>query len=485
MLLFSANPTYERVFVAPVLAWDISDRTTLSLSLEYLDDQAPFDTGLVAIGDRVADIPPDRSVNEPDDFRQTESLTVGYNLEHQFNEDWTLRNAFRYVAQDYNIQTFLPFSVDDATGIVTRYPADRRYRSDDYSLQTSVVGEFATGTIDHTLLVGVDFNLNRFDEAFTRVDFSSPSPLNIFDPEYGFPRPDLSGLTPFTPFDTEYDRLGVFLQDQIAIGDRITLVGGLRYDSVIFRNVAEDTRRADTAWSPRFGVVYRPVDNVSLYASYAQSFVPISAQGVDGDFLEPETSEGFEVGVKTELLDGNLLATLAFFDITKRNVATVVDPLTGASAATGAQRSQGIELDVVGEISPGWNVIGFYAYTDARVTEDNVIPIGNRLVNAPRHSAGLWSTYTIQSGDLQGLGVGLGVNYVSNRLGNLNNDFELGDYFLTNAALFYRRDNWRFALNVNNLFDVDYITSATGFNRNTGIRPGSPRAIVGSISVSF
>jgi iron complex outermembrane receptor protein len=477
---------YERFFIAPVLAWDISDRTSLSFSLEYLNDQAPFDTGLVAIGDRVADVPSDRIVNEPDDFRRTESFTIGYNLEHQFDQIWTLRNAFRYVAQDYDLETFLPFAVDDATGIVTRFPADRRYRSDDYSLQTSVVGEFATGAIDHTLLVGVDLNFNRFDEIFTRVDLASPASLNIFNPEYGLvPRPDLSGITPFTPFDTEYDRVGVFLQDQIAILDNVIIVGSLRYDSVDFRNIEEGTGQSNSAWSPRVGVVYRPLENFSLYASYAQAFVPNFAQGIDGNFLEPERSEGFEIGIKTELLDGNLLATLAFFDITKRNVATVVDPLTGASAATGAQRSQGIELDVIGEILPGWNVIGFYAYTDARVTEDNDIPTGNRLVNAPRHSAGLWSTYTIQSGDLQGLGFGLGVNYVSNRFGNLNNDFELGDYFLTNAALFYRRDNWRLAVNVNNLFDVNYITSASGANRNTGIRPGEPLSVIGSVSVSF
>jgi iron complex outermembrane recepter protein len=479
---------YERFFIAPVLAWDISDRTTLSFALEYLNDEAPFDSGLVAIGDGVADVPPNRIVNEPDDFRRTESFTIGYNLEHQFNEDWTLRNALRYVAQEYNLETFLPFAVDDATGIVTRFPADRRYRMDDYSLQTSVVGEFATGAIDHTLLIGVDLNFNRLDEAFTRVELNSPSPLNVFNPEYGLvPRPDLSGLTPFPAFDTESDRVGVFLQDQITILDNVIIVGGLRYDSVDFRNVEDGTGQSNSAWSPRLGVVYRPLENLSLYASYAQAFVPNSAQGIDGNFLEPERSEGFEIGIKTELLDGNLLATLAFFDITKRNVATVVDPLTGASAATGAQRSQGIELDVIGEILPGWNVIGFYAYTDARVTEDNVIPVGNRLLNAPRHSAGLWSTYTIQSGDLQGLGFGLGVNYVSNRFGNLNNDFELGDYFLTNAALFYRRDNWQLALNVNNVFDANYITSASGgsVSRNFGVRPGEPLSVVGSISVSF
>ncbi|MGP1387537.1 MAG: TonB-dependent siderophore receptor [Thainema sp.] len=475
----------ERFFIAPVLAWDISDRTTLSLILEYLDDEAPFDTGLVAIGDQVVDVPPGRITNEPDDFRRSESLTLGYNLDHQFSDDWTFRNAFRYIQQDYALETFLPFAFDEATGIVTRFPADRQYNSDDYSLQTSVTGDFSTGSLEHTLLVGVDLNLNRFDERFTRVDLSTPAPLDIFNPEYGVtPRPDLSGLTPFQPFDTEYDRIGVFLQDQVSLGNFI-VVGGLRYDTVDFRDLGADASRSDSAWSPRLGVVYQPAENVSLYANYAQSFVPSFSRGIDGDFLEPETSEGFEIGVKAELFDGDLLATLAYFDITKQNVATVADPLTGASIATGEQRSQGIELDVLGEIVPGWNVIGFYAYTDARVTEDNVIPIGNRLPNSPRHSTGLWTTYEIQTGDLQGLGFGIGVNYVSNRFGNLSNDFEIGDYFLTNAAVFYERDNWRAALNVNNLSDVEYITTTSTFNRNTGIRPGAPLSVVGSVSVRF
>jgi iron complex outermembrane receptor protein len=453
--------------------------------MEYLDDQSPFDLGLIAIGDRVVNVPFDRITTEPDDIRQTRSFTVGYTLEHQLSEDWSLRNAFRYVNQDYNVEVFLPISTDEATGIITRFPAERQYYSNDFSVQTSIEGEFTTGAIDHTLLAGVDLNWNRFDEAFTRVAFASPALLDIFDPEYGrVPRPDFDGVSPTLPFDTESDRVGVFLQDQISLGNRLILVGSLRYDSVDFRNTAEGTGQSNSAWSPRVGVVYQPSDNVSLYASYAQSFTPNFAQGVDGDFLEPETAQGFELGVKTELLDGNLLVTLAYFDITKQNVATVVDPLTGASAATGEQRSQGIELDLIGEILPGWNVIGFYAYTDARVTQDNVIPVGNRLFNSPRHSAGLWTTYQIQTGDLQGLGFGLGVNYVGDRAGDLDNSFEVADYFLTNAAVFYQRDRWRFGLNVNNLFDVDYIRSVSNSRRN-GIVPGSPLSIIGSVSVQF
>ncbi|MBI4785219.1 MAG: TonB-dependent siderophore receptor [Oscillatoriophycideae cyanobacterium NC_groundwater_1537_Pr4_S-0.65um_50_18] len=473
----------ERFFVAPVLSWDIDDRTTLSFNLEYLNDQSPFDLGLVAIGDGVADVPRDRITSEPDDIRETESVLLGYNLEHEISDDWTLQNAFRYIHQDYNVEVFLPFTVD-ANGVITRYPAIRHYVSDDYSLQTSIVGEFSTGDLEHTLLAGVDLNWNRFDEQFTKVALGSPSLLNIFDPVYGLvARPNFDDVAPQVPFDTEYDRIGVYLQDQIELG-RFNVVGSLRYDSIDFRNTAENTQRADEAWSPRVGLVYGISDEVSLYASYSRSFTPNLAQGVDGDFLEPETATGFEIGAKAELLNGNLFATLAYFDITKQNVATVIDPLTGASASTGEQRSQGIELDVSGEILPGWNVIGFYAYTDARVTEDNVISVGNRLFNSPYNSAGLWTTYEIQRGNLQGLGFGIGVNYVGDRAGDLDNSFKVGDYLITNAALFYQRDRWRFGLNINNLFDVNYIRSVSNSRRN-GIVPGEPFTIVGSVSVEF
>ena len=125
--------------------------------------------------------------------------------------------------------------------------------------------------------------------------------------------------------------------------------------------------------------------------------------------------------------------------------------------ATGEQRSRGIELDIIGEISPGWSIIGSYAYIDAEVTEDNIIPEGNRIFNTPENSASLWTTYEIQEGDLEGLGVGLGFNSVDQRAGALDDSFELDSYFITNAALSYRRDNWRAAVNFRYLFDVDYI----------------------------
>jgi iron complex outermembrane receptor protein len=204
----------ERFFIAPVLSWDISDRTNLTLILEHTDEENPFDLGIPAFGNAVVDIPRDRIVAEPDDFLKNRSLTLGYDFKHQFSDNWTLNHGFRYVTQDYNVLTVLPFFVDEATGDITRFFADREYHSDDYTIQTNVVGKFKTGLVQHTLLAGVDLNFNRFDEQFTRLDLNTPVVLNIFNPIYGtIPRPDFNTLDPLIPFDTEYDRIGVFLQD--------------------------------------------------------------------------------------------------------------------------------------------------------------------------------------------------------------------------------------------------------------------------------
>ena len=478
----------ERFFIAPVLSWDISERTNFTIVMEYNDEENPFDLGIPAFGDGIADVPRDRIVGEPDDFLNNRSLTLGYDLKHQFNNSWVLNHGFRYVTQDYSVLTVLPFEFDETTGDLTRFFADREYHSDDYTIQTNVVGKFKTGFVQHTLLVGADLNFNRFDERFTRVDFETPAVLNIFNPVYGtVPRPDFNSLVPSAPFDTEYDRIGVFLQDQISLGDSFILVGSLRYDNIDFR-IAEaydpNGTKSDQAWSPRIGLIYKPVQTVSLYANYSQSFKPNSGRDVNGNPLEPEKARGFEVGAKAEFLNGELFVTLAYFDITKQNVATSDPNNLFFSITAGEQRSQGIELDIAGEILPGWNIIANYAYTDARITEDNIIPVGNRLFNAPYHSAGLWTTYEIQQGNLQGLGFGLGINYVGNRFGDLDNTFEVGDYFLTNIALFYKRNNWRLGLNINNLFDVRYISS-TNNSRNYGNAPGAPFSVIGTISVEF
>ncbi|MGB7440977.1 MAG: TonB-dependent receptor [Coleofasciculaceae cyanobacterium] len=484
----------ERFFISPVVTWALGDRTDLTLELEYFNSERPPLIGSIpAFGDGVADIPFDRIIIEPDDIAEEEYFQVGYDLEHRFSDNWKLRNGFRYTNQQGSIETAFPlFGLDEESGIVTRTWAVQPEDSESYSLQTSLIGEFATGSLDHTLLFGADLNRTN-DRRRTRLDPDIELPINIFDPVYeAFPRPDFDELPLAIDRGGETDRLGIFLQDQIEFSDNLILLAGLRYDTVEQRREGEETifsestdeTQNDDSFTPRFGLVFKPTEDISLYASYSRSFAPNSGMSADGDFFEPELGEGFEVGVKSELLDGQLLATLAYFNITKKNIVTEDADNPLFSVATGEQRSQGVELDLVGEISPGWNVILSYAYIDAEVTEDNVIEVGNRLAGIPEHSASLWTTYEIQKGSWQGLGFGLGFNFVGERAGDLENSFEVDSYFTTNAAIFYERNNWRAALNFRNLFDVDYISDVKIDGIPFGER-GEPFTIIGSISVKF
>jgi iron complex outermembrane receptor protein len=486
------DQNYERFFLAPVLAWEIDDRTDITFDLGFTYDKQPLDFGLVAFGDGVVDVPRDRITNEPADESDKTFLNAGYLLEHRFNENWRLVNAFRYFDQSYFASFYFPTIFDEETGDLLRSFQTRDLDFQTYSLQTNIVGEFTTGAIGHTLLFGVD--LSRQTENFFG-QFTPPiSPLNIFDPVYGAtPRPDIAELPTLIDNFTAQNRLGVYLQDQIDLFDNLKLLAGIRYDTVEQRREqnpsftneeGSEVTQSDDAFTPRIGLVYQPIPAISLYGSYSRSFNPNAVTTVTGDFLEPERGEGWEVGVKAELNPG-LFATLAYYDIRKQNVATS-DPVNpDFSLATGEQRSQGVELDLTGELLPGWNLIAAYAYTDARVTQDTDIPTGNRLVNVPRHSASLWTTYTVQTGDLQGLGFGVGLNYVGNRVGDLENTYNLGDYLLTNAAIFYQRDRYRVALNFRNIFDVNHFVASNAGGRTSGIQVGAPFTVIGSLSVEF
>jgi iron complex outermembrane receptor protein len=481
----------NRVSIAPTLTWKIGDRTQLTTRLEYIKDSGPADFGLTAFGDRVADIPRSRITNNPDDTIDNNYLSIGYNLEHQFNDNWTIRNAFRFLSYRYDYSLLaLPFEIDDTTGILTRFFADQESDINSYSLQTNAVGKFKTGSIQHTLVVGID--LNKTDSR-NLTTFGDADSIDIFNPVYGS-EPDPATLPVL--FDTQdtTNRLGVYLQDQVALLDNLFILAGIRYDTIdqtitnspsIFDPTGSEQSQTLDDFIPRFGILYRPIPQLSLYGSYSRSFLPNTGTTASGDPLAPERGEGFEVGVKADLIKDRLLATLAYFDITKRNVA-VADPINfGASIATGEQHSQGLEFDLSGEILPGWNVIGSWTYNDAEITNDTDLTlISSRLPNIPRHAASLWTTYEIQAGVLQGLGFGAGFNFVGDRQGGLPNSFTVDSYFVANAALFYHRDNWRVALNFKNLFDANYI-EAVDASRTRGIYAGEPFTVIGSVSVEF
>ncbi|MBC1297187.1 TonB-dependent receptor, partial [Nostoc sp. UCD122] len=314
-----------------------------------------------------------------------------------------------------------------------------------------------------------------FNPVYARLEYPKEGILNFFR-------------------DDNLDKYGFYIQDQIEVNPQLKLLVGGRFD--IFeqtrstRNLGEEKQeysQSDTNFSPRLGIVYQPSQNISLYASYATSFVPVfdASRNRNNEPFKPETGRQFEVGVKSDITR-NLSATLAFYDLRKQNVATddPNSPDPNDQIQTGEQTSRGIEFDIAGEITPGWKIIASYSYIDAFVSKDNNGFEGRRRDNIPEHAASLWTTYEFQQGSLQGLGFGLGVFFVGDRLGDLNNSFVLPSFVRTDASVFYKRDNWRAAVNVRNLFDETYYTGSA-YGSRLGVYYGEPLTVIGSFTVEF
>jgi iron complex outermembrane recepter protein len=484
----------ERFFFGPIFDLKIDDRTNILFDVSYINDERTMDQGIVAIGREVADIPTSRFLGEPGDERTVEEVNVGYRLEHRFNDNFTLRNAFRYTSNDSFDYRAQPLVVDEETGELSRNFRSNKDYFDRYSLQTDFVGKFTTGSIGHTLLVGLDLAREKRDGSQRRLPGGLTPSINIFDPVYNvISRPALSELNPTRDGKSTTETLGLFLQDQIVFSDNFKLLIGGRFDIVdqdqFDRRTDTRTLQYDEAFTPRIGIVYQPIKPISLYASYSRSFAPNFAQRADGTFLEPERGTQYEVGVKADFNE-KLSATLAAYEITKTNIATP-DPNDpdGFSIPIGEQRSRGIELDIAGEILPGWNIIAAYGYTDAKVTQSNDLRVGSRIPKVPEHKASLWTTYQFLEGNLKGVGFGLGLFYLSDRVGgdipsdDFDNTFTLPSYLRTDAAIYYRRNNWRAAINIENLFGVRYFESFN-FGRNTVI-PGAPFTVIGSFAIEF
>ncbi|MEH2182337.1 MAG: TonB-dependent receptor [Nostoc sp.] len=281
------------------------------------------------------------------------------------------------------------------------------------------------------------------------------------------------------------DALGFYVQDQVALTNNLKLLLGGRFD--LTRLTAQDTDGRDdestaSAFSPRAGIVYQPIEPVSLYFSYATSFVSQLDADAQGNPFEPERGRQFEVGIKADLIPNQLSTTVAAYQIKKQNVL-VSDPQNpDFSIQTGEQTSQGIEFDLVGRPLDGWNIALSYAYIDAFVSKDtDPTLVDQRLAAIPKHQFGLWTSYELQRGSLKGLGVGLGLYYTSETEGQLpNTALQIPSYFRVDASAFYKRDNWKVQLNVKNLTNIEYYRSSGYW-----IVPQEPLTVLGSISFEF
>ncbi len=467
-------------FIAPVVTWFISPDTRLTIELEYKHADYVWDLGLPR-NPLSFTVPTSRFLGEPDARNDVQSFFASSVLEHRINANWKIRQNLSAACSggDYALRSPLSIGADGRTVSRVAYATDER--SENYAVQHELVGQFDLGSTRHQAIFGLDLNRNLDGYDFL---FQSLASIDLLAPVYGA-QPGAG----FPLFGNEITRddVGVYFQDLISLRDNLKLLLGARYDSIHYENydrLAKSVVRVatDTALTPQMGVVYQPTATSSLYASYSTSFLPVtSGRQADGSFLDPEEGGQFEVGAKQDFLGGKASATVAAFWITKQNVSTP-DPVTPTfRVQTGEQQSQGVELELTGELLPGWDVIATGAYIDAYVSRDNTFRVGSLLPGAPEWSGSVWTKYTLQSGPAKGLALGLGAFSAAKRKAGLPNaTWWLPSYTRFDGMVGYGRDRWNVQLNVKNIADEE-IYDLTG----TTIMPQAPRTWLVSARYAF
>lgn len=484
----------RQTVIAPSLMW-YGENTTVRLAYEHMEYLTPFDRGTI-IDSRTGkpvNTPRDRRFDESYNATRGDQDSVTLQIEQVLNERWKSAFTYAYNRNSYSDNQARATALNPETGALTRQAdATADAVSHANALQLTLNGDVDWGHVNHQLLFGFDFEDSRTYRG-DMIRGSKNSDFNIYNPVYG----QMPASTAVSAKDSDQREnitsYGWFMQDSIQLTDKWLVMGGLRYDSFdVFagkgRPFVTNTDSSDSKLVPRGGVVYKVTPYLSLYGSYTESFKPNSSIATQIGSLPPEQGKAWEVGSKVELPNG-ITGTLALFDITKRNVmvSQLVDGETVTRTA-GRVRSQGVELDVAGNISENLSVIGSYAYTDARVVDDPDNK-GKEMTNVARHTASLFLTQNLGSPGLYSgdqVRIGAGARYVGRRPGDAANSFYLDHYTVADAFAAYTmpvngyRVKWQ--LNVKNLFDKTYYPSSGGDLR---IAVGEPREVVLRASVDF
>ncbi|MBK3758064.1 TonB-dependent siderophore receptor [Stutzerimonas frequens] len=481
----------ERYNIAPVLRWQLNDDTALILEGDYLHNRHPLDRGLTRYPNQAGDLSRDRFLGEESAGKLTnQNATTQLRLEHQLDSQWMLRGGIQYLdgSLDGGAVENNGLAADGRT--VGRNYSERWLNWNDLAVQANLEGHFDAAGLAHTLLLGVEFDDFNYDSQIDRSGgATSDFPIDLYDPVYGQPLPALTRTTTYD--DENLKSYAFFLQDQIALTERLTAQVGARLERFEQRyenklNPAGSWDQAHNAVSPRFGLIYDLTEELAVYANTSRSFKPNRGADRSSQAFDPEEGIAHEVGVKYELPEHDLSVTAALFHITKENVLTS-DPVdSNYQVAAGEARSRGFDISVAGNITPQWRMIGGYAYVDAEVTESSSasMPAGTRLANVPRHSFNLLDTYEFAEGPLAGLGVGMGVKYVGDRKGGATSTaFDMDAYTTVDLLAYYPlTERVRLNLNLNNLFDEEYEERAWG---NIWAYPGAPRILQAGIAITL
>ena len=509
----------QRYAIAPAFTWRPDDKTNFTfLSYFQNEPETGYYGGLPKEG-TVEPLPNGKRL--PTDFNEgaknntysRNEKMVGYSFDHEFNDTFTVRQNLRFAQNKVSQKSVYGYGMcsdplytkdDDAlkaspclsipqsewNHTLTRQYVIDNEKLENFSVDTQLQSKFATGSVEHTLLTGVDFMRmrNDIDSWFGYAGSVAPSDIyNLDRSDFDFgAHPDPSG--PYRVL-LKQKQTGLYVQDQ-AQWDKVLVTLGGRYDwaeqSSFNRDYGNKSDRDDKQFTWRGGVNYLFDNGVTPYFSYSESFEPASLTDANGDLFAPSKGKQYEVGVKYVPEDRPIVLTGALYQLTKTN-NLMADPNNPNFSIEGGEiRARGVELEAKAALSASVNVVGSYTYTDAEYTTDTTYK-GNTPAQVPKHMASLWADYTFFDGPLSGLTLGTGGRYTGSSYGDPANSFKVGSYTVVDALVRYDlarvgMAGSNVALHVNNLFDREYVASC--FN-TYGCFWGAERQVVATATFRF
>lgn len=501
------------IFVAPSLSYKVNEKLSFLINTEFMAEEKTTPSMLFLGRDsqlqfaNLADLnyKTDLSFYSNDLPMKNPKFNLQGQMMYKFSDQWTSQTVLSRTSSKSRGYYSYIYDNEDGNRDFALWITKENSQTSTTDIQQNFIGDFKIGNMRNRLVFGLDY--------FERnVMFGGSGYGHLYNVTAQGDVRQLDDQNPYNLTQTSVDKLlggeagpnynskdatySAYASDVLNITNKLLVMASLRIDYFDTEgNIKTDTDNYNqTALSPKFGVVYQPIeDQLSVFANYMNGFrniAPTALYDADGNFIGSKTFEAehanqLEAGIKANLFSDKLTATASYYDI---NVANLVTSNPMYSAQGGEARSKGFEFDLNAAPLKGLSVIAGYSYNDSKITkgdEGNVwLDQGKRPFWAgPKNLVNLWATYKFDEGTLENFGIGFGGNYASDNAildSEVTGKFILPAYTVINGALFYNTTKYRVSLNVNNIANKDYFNGGW-----STVNPQKPRNVVASFAYKF
>lgn len=545
----------ERIYVNPSFLFKISNKTQITLQGDYLSADWTPDFGTGIYGKTILDLPRNEFFGALWSTGNTKSSSASLLFNHDINENWKLNFNSSFQSYRRTQTSTAQLSTIDANGNWKRGLTKADGAEQIFGDQLSLQGTFNTGSVKHQIFTGVDYE-NSLAPSYTFGFYAPEKPADLLTTEatainlYTYDYSTQSTVIPYPTrttqlTSTETQRFGAYFQDLVSINQYIKVLAGLRWswqqgEATTTKEVIEKKNNVNVittsyenavpvtaaktlnrAFSPKAGLVIQPTTDLSIFASYSNSFTPNTGTTVDSKPLDPSIIDQYEVGIKKDFWKGILSTNVTVYQITNNNLAQTAQFLADGvtqnansnfKELVGATKGKGVEIDITAKPVEGLNIMAGYSFNETKVSKSSgtngSLIVGDVLARTPRNTANLSFFYKLQSGTLKGLTFGAIGNYVGNRTGGWNDDYlwtavtptpanpkpnpayivtirdrdiPLEGYTTIDASLGYEWGKFSFLCKLSNITnELNYTV-----HENYSVNPIAPRQILTSLRYKF